>query len=314
MRNGLILLLLGLLLGSVLAQESTQYDCTPLGMNRQIDSWYNDYLNDRGEVDVQQAVDAVNTLNSNIDALLAACGVSLNAEATSEVIAQTGLGSIDDPYIAKAPATIGNTTLTVVNQIRPANDLLMETDTILTPPAEGEEYVVVYLEMTCAAGSTGCDISNDAFRLVGTMGTLYYPTLGNFEENLTESRAVPGGSSRTGALSFLVDSADERLLLAYYVDGDASQPNARPRYFITEGVRSGVEVSPITSELLIRNAPNQGAAPLGALRSGQVAIALGRNEDASWIYIEAPEATGWVAAEFIETEADLMSLEVVEGE
>lgn len=314
MRHGLILLVLALLLVSTLAQEATEYDCSSQGVNRQIDSWYNDYLNDRGEVDAQQAIEAADTLNNNIAAMLEVCGLTLNAESTEELVVQTGIGSIDAPYIPKAPATVGDTTLMVVNEIRPANDILSEAGLTLTSTTN-QEYVLVYLEMSCAQFSgSGCDISNDAFRLIGSMGTPYLPTLANFEDYFPTGSPVVGGGSRTGAIPFLVNSEDTALLLAYYVNGDASNPNAVPRYFVVEGVTSGIEVSPSTSELLIRSAPNRGAAPLGALRAGQVAIALGRNEDGSWIYVEAPEATGWVAAEFLETEADLMSLEVVEGE
>jgi hypothetical protein len=315
MRYGLILLLVGLLLVAVLAQESSEFDCSPLGMNRQIDSWYNDYLNDRGEVDVQQSVEALNTLNSNIDALLAACGVALDAEATIEAIVQTGIGSLDAPYVAKAPATVGDTTLTVVNVIRPADEILSEAGLLLAPAPAGQHYVLVYLEMSCAQFSaSGCDISNNAFRLYGTLGVYYLPMLHEFDDYFPENSPIVGGGIRTGAIPFLVNADDENLLLAYYQFGDAVNPSASPRYFVTEGVRSGIEVSSATSELLIRSAPNRGAAPLGALRAGQTATALGRNEDGSWIYIQAPEATGWVSAAFLETDADLMTLEVVEGE
>src|SRR5690606_5326821 len=298
MRNLTLLGIIFSLLVPVMAQDGT-VDCSTRGLNSQIDLWYNDYLNQRGAADSQESLNAATTLNTNIDALIASCN---QAGELGETLEQTGMGTIESPFIVNAPATVQDMTLRVTDEIRPAEPYLIEQGALSIRPDDGQEYVLVFLSVSCAQGViNGCNITQGSFRLVGDLGTAYVPTLSNFEDFLPEAARLVAGANRVGAIPFLIDSDDTNVTLLYYPDGNAADSNARPSYFTVQGARSGVQVSSTVNELIIRIAPNRNGGTLGALRRGQTATATGRTEDGTWIYIEAPEATGWVSAEFVES-------------
>jgi|GEM_PF-4540475 len=333
MRKLLLFLLCLSLVLPIVAQDDTgeeeaqEFDCATLAINDQIDDWYNEYLGDRGEFEVSQATDAAQALADQIDALVAACSDAPNpslgeddetetvdSEESGEPVEQTGLGTFDAPFIIQAPGVIGITQVDVVEGILPASDFLIEAGvTSVSTITEDQEYLVVYVSVTCLGGlSENCNINTDAFRAVGDLMTVYEPTLSEFEDYFPRSNPLTGGSERSGAIPFLIDKADTSLRLIYYPEGNAREDGAIGYYFDAQGRANSFEVRATTAELIIRNAPEGSA--VSVLRSGQIATASGRNEDASWIYIDAPEGSGWVSADFLTSDSDLMTLAVIEVE
>ena len=64
--------------------------------------------------------------------------------------------------------------------------------------------------------------------------------------------------------------------------------------------------------LRVRKGPGTDTEVVAGLREGTEVTILGRNGDGTWLQIQVPdvETTGWVAAEFIQTDADLAALPV----
>lgn len=296
----------------IVAQEGTT-DCSPLEVNRQIDTWYNNYLGQRGEVDAQEALGAANEFSTNIEGLVTACGL-VEAAGEEAVIEQTGLGTFESPYVVGAPAVAGDSTVTITEVLRPADEVLDEDGALLTLPPAGQEYIIVYMDITCASFSAaGCYISLDSFRLKGSLGVVYYAMVEGYSEYLPEGSPMVGGSTRSGGVPFLINSNDSNLLLSYYPEGNASEPTADPAYFLAqEGELTGVEVSAMVDALPIRVAPDATSTAVGELALGGTAIAIARNVDGTWIKIQTPTAAGWVGIETIQTLGDLMSLPVSE--
>lgn len=302
-------LLLFLLAMPVMAQDDV--DCGTSSVNRQIDLWYNDYLGERGEFDSSQALEAAATFSGLVADLLETCEFAVTE--TDVEVEQTGDGSEGNPFIITAAGTVGATTINITEEVRPASELLGEAgvNNIDSVVGEGQEVLVIFLTVTCQAGAqNSCDIGDDAFRVLGDLGTAYEPTLDQYNLYLPASTAILGGSQRVGAIPFVVNADDTNLRLVYYPEGDALSPSAQGFYYIAQGTADSFIVEPTVSELIIRNGPN--GAPVGALRSGQTANATGRTDDGEWVRIEAPEADGWVSAEFLDSDRDLDSLRVVD--
>lgn len=299
--------------GTVFAQaDPDTTDCSTVGVNRQIDIWYNDYLGARGEFDTTQALDAAAALNAQVADLLASCGfvAEMSDDSNAE---QTGIGTRDDPFVVRAPGVVGSTTITITGEVRPAADLLSEAgvNNVQNIP-DDQEYIVVFLEISCQQGAANtCEIGDDAFRLTSDQGNIYEPTLDQYELYLPRSVSLGGGLNRTGAIPFLINADEMNVVLIYYPNEDPLNPQAEVAYFVAQGTADTVEVQSTTPELIIRNRPVAGSAPVGVFRRGQSAVALGRTEDGAWIYVEAPEGSGWVSAEFVESEVDLGSLRTV---
>ncbi|GAB5492580.1 MAG: hypothetical protein Phog2KO_27950 [Phototrophicaceae bacterium] len=312
MRKLLFLLIFVGMLSPVLAQDEEEFDCTTPGINRQVDLWYNDYLGARGEFEVSQALEAAQVLADDIANLTETCGFIASAGPEEEV-PQTGIGTLDDPFIIQAPGVVGDTTIDISEGLRPADDLLIaEGINGIENISNEQEYVVVYFTLSCRLGApSACERGDDAFRLIGDMGILYEPTVDQFDLYLAGSVPINGGSQRAGALPFLVDRNDTTLRLVYYPEGNALDSNPQAFYFDAQGRANSFEVRSTTAELIVRNAPSSSGAPVGVLRSSQVATANGQSEDGEWISIEAPEGTGWVSADFLTSDSDLESLSVI---
>lgn len=299
----------------VLAQDGEQFDCTTPGINRQVDMWYNEYLGARGEFEVSQALEAAQALSDNVADLTETCGFIASA-GPEEEIPQTGLGTLDDPFIIQAAGVVGDTTIDISEGLRPADDVLIEAGINgVENISPDQEYFVVYLTLSCRLGATSaCERGDDAFRVVGDMGVLYEPTLDQYDLYLPGSVPINGGSQRAGAIPFLIDRDDTTLRLVYFPDGNALATNAQASYFDAQGRANSFEVRSTTAELIVRNAPRSNGSPIGVLRSGQIGIANGRTEDGAWVSIEAPEGTGWVSAQFLTSDSDLESLSVIRQE
>lgn len=216
-----------------------------------------------------------------------------------------GDGSFKDPFVLNYLADSGALiSVRVTGLERPAD--MEDKDA----PAEGEEYAVVHVDIECAATrSENCHIGSLDFTLSGDNGILYetaFEPLAPEASGVVEIELEPGGAASVG-WPFLVSSDDENLVLHYY--NHLSMPFAFPQVFATEAKAEAaepIEVVP-TIGIVTRVGPSGDLAFAGILHQGEALLADGRNADGSWLEIDG---IGWVSAEFVETDGDIMSLPV----
>ncbi len=219
----------------------------------------------------------------------------------SSVSAQDeGAGTFKDPFVINYLADSGAlTSLRVTGLERPA-----DRGDGMAAPAEGEEAVIVSVDLECAVSrSENCYFSSFDFELSGENGIVYET---DFEAGgAVEIELLPGGAASVD-WPFLVSSDDAHLTLHYY--NHQSMQFAFPQIFATE---ARAEVEPIeavpTISIVTRVGPRSDLAFAGVLHRGETLLAHGRNADGDWLEMGS---IGWVPAEFIETEGDIMSLPI----
>lgn len=292
---------------------SEPVDCSALSVNRQIDSWYNEFIGSRSEVDHQTSMNAAATFTESVASLLDTCGlvVGEGGEINSE---QTGIGAFDDPFIALADGTFAFATIRVTGEQRPADALFLDEGILPANVSDDMEFFITYLEINCAPSAPGgCFIDDDSFRLIGDMGILYEPTVAQYSLYLPESRSIFGGAQRIGGIPFMVNKADTNFRLVYYPNGDADSPIAQEfAYYHAQGTQDTMEIFSTNPELLVREGPGSEFTAIGAFRRGQTAIATGRSTDGLWIRVDAPEVSGWVSATYVTSRDDIGNLSVVD--
>jgi hypothetical protein len=296
-----------LLVVAVNQAQERQMDCgNAYAMALEIDALYNDFLMARSEVDMDANLRAVQEMQAGINDLLAACETAGNAVETEEtvLVAHLGSGTPQDPYGYNQPAPADEwMQLRAVELRRPATDWLANaTESVYPEAQEGQEYVAVSVEVICPMESNGsCETDHSNFRLTGDLGETYIAPDVRIAERMDLS--VFPSQSEIGILPFLIDAEDTNLTLIYSPDAFASQDG-----WIYYRAQAAIEVI-AQAQLVVRGGPGTQFAPQGGLVEGQIASAIGRNDDASWLRI--PD--GWVFAQYLHLRAgDVFLLPVVE--
>ena len=186
----------------------------------------------------------------------------------------------------------------VVGMQRPA-DMAGNADA----PAEGQEYVVVSVELTCERSrSENCMLASWDFEVAGDNGIIY-PNAADEDESAFD---LAPGAEASGDLLALISSDDSNLLLLFY--HFPSIPYTFPIVFATESSddpSAGIPVS-ATVGMIARDGPAYGLDFTGVFNRGEEVYAHGRDAEGSWLEIYF----GWVPAELVETDYDIMSLPV----
>ncbi|RME50539.1 MAG: SH3 domain-containing protein, partial [Caldilineae bacterium] len=122
----------------------------------------------------------------------------------------------------------------------------------------------------------------------------------------------------TGCYPF---QGDVTLLLTPVPPGQAqvAAPTSAPAEEAAAPADEGTQPAPALTvtvnvdSLRVRQGPSTETPIVAGLRGGTAVTALGRTEDASWLQIQVPdvETQGWVAAEFVTPDGDIMALPVV---
>lgn len=211
-----------------------------------------------------------------------------------------GAGTFKDPFVMNHLADSGAlTSLRVTGLERPA-----DRGDGMAAPAEGEEAVIVSVDLECAVSrSENCYFSSFDFELSGDNGLVYETA---FEAGrAVEIELEPGGAASVD-WPFLISSDDANLALHYY--NHQSMQFAFPQIFATEARAEAepIEIVP-TISVVTRVGPRSDLAFAGVLHRGEALLARGRNADGAWLEIWF---IGWVPAEFVEAEGDIMSLPV----
>jgi hypothetical protein len=297
------------------AAASEPVDCSAFAVNRQIDSWYNQFLGTRSEIDPQASMKAASDFSTNVEGLLDICGLVIG-EGGELDSAQTGIGTVDSPFVVRANATMDFVSIRVTGSMRPADDLLIEEGAFPANIPTDMHFFITFLEFNCGtAAPGGCFMDQDSFRLIGDMGILYEPAVLPYSAYLPESRHVIGGGQRTGGIPFMVNQADTNFRLVYYPNGDADTAFTEQFFYLhAQGTQDTMEVYSSNPELLVRRGPGSDYTAIGAFRRGQTAIATGRSTDGQWIRVDTPEFSGWVSASYVTSHDDIGNLTVVKFE
>jgi len=114
------------------------------------------------------------------------------------------------------------------------------------------------------------------------------------------------GAETFGDISAYVSSDDTDLVLLFY--HWPSIPFTFPLVFATVLAPETKEGMPVnaTVGMIARVGPSSDLGFTGVFNRGEQLLALGRNADGAWLEI----AFGWVPAELVEAEGDIMSLPV----
>lgn len=309
MRKISILFIFLLLFSSTATLLAQGDDCSAASINRQIDSWYNDFISKRSEVDAQESIKAASDLQMKISNLLETCGVSSGAGGSEEV-KQTGLGTAGSPYDTDVFGTAGDVQIMVTGDKRPADELLASEGVLPANQPPDTEYIIVYIEFDCSrdAAGGGCNLSSNAFQLVSDAGNFYKPAMFSFNEDVIETRDVPAGGKRTGGIPFLIGSSETGLTLLYYPSGDPV--NEQPYYFVAQIAPLTVQVTTDQQSLAVRGGPGIVNGPVGDFRKGETGKATGISEDGEWLYIETDRVEGWVPVDQVNANMRLDGLPV----
>ncbi|MCY4019170.1 MAG: hypothetical protein OXG39_07160 [Chloroflexi bacterium] len=208
-------------------------------------------------------------------------------------------GSFKNPYpLRHYSDSVDGISLRAVGLQRPA-----EPGPDSDPTAPGQEYVVVSVELTCdPSRSENCRVATYDFELAGSMGIIY-PNAMKEDENAFD---IAPGAEAFGDISAYINSADTDLLLLFYHWPNI--PYTFPLVFAAEPAPEMSEGMPVnaTVGMIARVGPSSDLDFTGVFNHGEQLLALGRNADGAWLEI----AFGWVPADLVEAEGDIMSLPV----
>jgi hypothetical protein len=126
-----------------------------------------------------------------------------------------GSGTIADPYAFGVAGDTGEgASLRVVGYIRPADNLIRNANMFNDRPGEGEEYIILTVELVCNNDNPDrCESNYLDFELTGNSGTIYsHPFV--VYDNEFDVGVFAGGSGQ-GDLVFLIRQNDTNLKLLY---------------------------------------------------------------------------------------------------
>lgn len=301
MRHLMPLVLMAILLASVsplVAQDEVEV-CSPADIAARVDEAVQTYVEARaGASNMDVALARLSSLEDALGDIQARC-INIASQGTITV----GSGTLDDPFAFGETGDTGDGFgLRITGYIRPGNQLVYRQNRFNDRPTTGMEYLIVKAEVTCDRGTSGlCEISDWDFDLVGSEGRIYDTASVVYDDDL-DLELLPGATGE-GDLVFLVQQAEQDLMVLYrpgFGGGDIVAYEASP------STASGIRVTS-TASLNVRGGPGTNHAVVANFPKGEGDIAIGRNEDGSWLQI----STGWIFTDLIETDGDVLSLVVI---
>jgi hypothetical protein len=105
----------------------------------------------------------------------------------------------------------------VLETIRPADEIVMAGNQFNTKPDEGYQYILIKLQIKCNKSSDEtCSISQFNFELIGDEGIIYdseWMLAG--VEGMLESKEFYGGATVSGYIGSIIKSSDTAIVLTY---------------------------------------------------------------------------------------------------
>ena len=145
-------------------------------------------------------------------------GGSANEPGSTAVEATKPVGTArSNPAPKGSIITADKMDFSVIETIRPADDIVMAGNQFNTKPEEGFQYVFVKIQVTCTKGADEtCSVSPVSFKMIGNEGIAYDSEwILSGVEGLLDSKEFYGGATVTGYVGFIVKSADTSLILTY---------------------------------------------------------------------------------------------------
>jgi hypothetical protein len=113
--------------------------------------------------------------------------------------------------------TADNMDFSVLETIRPADEIVMAGNQFNTKPEEGYQYILTKLQIKCNKSSDeSCSISPFNFELIGDEGIIYDSEwfLAGVD-GMLESKEFYGGATVSGYIGSIIKSSDTTLILTY---------------------------------------------------------------------------------------------------
>ena len=123
--------------------------------------------------------------------------------------------STSNPAPAGSEVVIDDMAFVILSSTRPATDIVMAGDQFNTEPEEGQEYVLVELQVTCRlTGDEQCDFSMRGFSFLGSYGiTRYLEIFVEGVDGLLKGGDLSGGQSLSGIIPFIIPTDETDLML-----------------------------------------------------------------------------------------------------
>ena len=160
-----------------------------------------------------------------------ACGSSSNGVSVEESSASEGevvsepeeeptkeVGTArSNPAPVGSAITADNMKFQIIGSTRPANDIIMSGNMFNTEPEEGEEYILIELQIECMKDKDDtCNIYQSSFKLIGDEGVTYDAEwFVSGVDGLLESEEFYGEGLVAGSLPFIIKDIDMDLIFLY---------------------------------------------------------------------------------------------------
>lgn len=277
-------------------------DCDAESIAARVDEAYDSYAGNRDLEDANTALADVESLQETLADITVECSDALAIGSSSGT--DGGSGTLIDPFTFNQFADSGDGIFVrVTGLIRPADRTIRNENMFNDRPEDGEEWVIVFVDVRCAESRTEtCELNNYNFDLSGDNGIIYEGSFVVYDDILDIN--VRPGREGSGGLPFLIEDDDTNLALIFYPESRFFS-DGETYYSAEPSAEDGITIIS-TSGINVRGGPSTGFGVVDSLQSGDQVIAFGRNEDGTWVQIQS----GWVFAELVDVSGDVMELPI----
>jgi hypothetical protein len=170
------------------------------------------------EVQVNAPVSQEDAVNTQVAVILAQGGDGDSSTAAT-VTEQPALGTArSNPAPAGSEIIADGMAFTLTGSVRPATQTVMSANQFNSAPEADEEYVLVSVSIACQKTvDEKCSIFSSSFKMLGSSGITSEPEIfvAGVPGLLDFNTEFYGGASISGAIPFIVSTADTGLLLVY---------------------------------------------------------------------------------------------------
>ena len=209
-------LVLIMLVMPALAQEGSGEKCSAADIAERVNTLIAGYQAEQaGLTDDAAALESARAFGDAVASLVETCeGLSVDAPIRDQAaVAETGDGTLQSPIAFGQIVDTGEGfSLRVSNFQRRADAVIAEQNMFNEVPGQGEEYVLVFVDVDCHAAVERCTTNFVDYELVGDMGIFYDHPYVVYD---TLDVDVVGGTSVSGSLPFMIQSSDTNLRLVY---------------------------------------------------------------------------------------------------
>jgi len=125
--------------------------------------------------------------------------------------------SISDPAPVGSEVAVDDMTISVIEVVAPADDIVGQANSSNPTPAPSTHYVMPKISVTCnLATASSCSLTGFEFSLIDSTGVGHSPEIFlTGVPGLFESGRFSGGATTEGYLPFIAPEGDQGLILIY---------------------------------------------------------------------------------------------------